>query len=174
MLKKQSGSVLIVSLIIVIALTLLVLSSTQSTLIQEKMTSSMMDMNISLEVTESGVTDAEATIDSLVDLSGFSNAGNDGRYSEGNGPVDLFDETIWTDALTLDATTSISNLTATYFIEHLGILPVSVDEDNLNIEGYEKNTADIGDVDGFKIVSRLADTDGNTKRIIVSYYGRQF
>ncbi|WP_354623372.1 PilX N-terminal domain-containing pilus assembly protein [Psychromonas sp. MME2] len=85
-LKKQSGAVLVISLIIVITLTLLVLSGTQSTLMQEKMTSAMREAHVSLEVAESGVKDAESMIENLTGVSGFSDTGAGGNIAKGMDP----------------------------------------------------------------------------------------
>ena len=171
MLKKQSGTVLIVSLMILISLTLLVLSATQSTLMQEKMTSAMRDAHISLEVAESGVRDAEEMIDALTSVTGFSDAGSGGMYSEGNGPADLFDDSVWSSTLTNAATGQISGLVSRYFVEYLGLFSVGDSLSNINV-GEKKSTN--GDVHGFKIVARSVGRDGNTERVIVSYYGKSF
>ena len=174
MLKKQSGAILIVSLIILIALTLLVLSTTHSTLLQEKMTSGVRDSKISFEIAESGVVDAEDIIEALSDINGFSDAGIGGLYSENNGPADLFADAVWADNVTSVATTAVSGATVSrYFVEYLGMYSVEEDLTGINIKGYGE-TAGNGDVHGFKIVSRSTGTDGNTTRFIVSYYGKRF
>ena len=173
MLKKQSGAVLIISLIILIILTVLVLSSTQSTLMQEKMTSSMRDSHISLEMAESGLKDAENLIDTLVGVSTFT--GLNGLYSENNGPIDVFADAIWTNNLTIAATTETSGtgIVSRYFVEDLGVLIINENSSKLNIVGYGETTGS-GDIHGFKIVSRSEGRDGNTERIIVGYYAKRF
>jgi len=171
MLKKQSGAVLVVSLIILIMLTILVLSGTQSTVMQEKMTSAVRDSHISLEVAESGLRDAEKMIEGLTGVTEFNDTG--GKYSENGGPVDLFDEAKWADNLTLTATTSVSGHVANYFVEYLGLMSFDEDLSDLNMNGYGETTGG-GDIHGFKIVSRSTGRDGNTERIIVSYYGKRF
>ena len=173
MLKKQSGAVLIISLIILIVLTVLVLSGMQSTLIQEKMTSSIRDSHISLEIAESGLKDAEDMIDTLVGVSTFN--GLNGLYSVNNGPSDVFADAVWTDSLTVAATTEITNtgVVSRYFVEDLGVLTFNDNLPELNITGYGETTGG-GDIRGFKIVSRSVGRDGNTERIIVGYYGKRF
>lgn len=174
MYKKQSGAVLVVSLVILIALTLLVLSTTQSTLIQEKMTSAARDGHISFEIAESGVKDAEAVIESLTDITSFKDDGTGGLYSENNGPADVFADSVWVDAKTSVASTSTTGtVLSRYYIEYLGMYAVEEDLTGININGYGQ-TAGAGDVHGFKIVSRSTGTDGNTNRFIVSYYGKRF
>lgn len=173
MRKKQSGAVLIVSLIILIMLTVLVLSGTQSTVMQEKMTAAIRDSHISLEIAESGVRDAEKMIEALTGISGFNATGTGGKYSEGNGPTDLFDENNWTETLTSTATTSVSDHVSRYFVEYLGLLSLEENLGSLNMMGYGETTGG-GDIHSFKIVSRSVGTNSSTERIIVSYYGKRF
>jgi len=171
MLKKQSGAVLVISLVILIMLTILVLSGTQSTVMQEKMTSAIRDSHISLEMAESGVRDAEKMIENLTGVAGFNGTG--GKYSENAGPADLFADSIWADNLTLTSTTSVSGKVSRYFVEYLGLMSLDEDLGSLNMTGYGETTGG-GDIHGFKIVSRSLGRDGNTERIVVSYYGKRF
>lgn len=171
MLKKQSGVALIISLIVLTVLTILVLSGTQSTTMQEKMSAALRDAHISLEITESGVRDAEEMIETLTGVSGFN--GTAGLYSENNGPADMFAKSIWSDSLTRAATTSVSGHVSRYFVEYLGQLPLDENLSGINMMGYGETTGG-GDIHGFKIVSRSTGRDGNTERIIVSYYGKRF
>jgi type IV pilus assembly protein PilX len=173
MMKKQSGAVLVISLVILIMLTVLVLSGTQSTLMQEKMTSAIRDSHISLEIAESGLVDAEQMIEGLIGVSSFD--GTAGRYAENAGPSDMFDSSNWTDSLTIAATTETAGtgLVARYFVVDLGVLTLDDELGNLNMTTYGETTGS-GDINGFKIVSRSTGRDGNTERIIVGYYGKRF
>ena len=171
MRKKESGAVLIVSLIILIALTLFVLSGTHTVMMQEKMTSAVRDMHVSLEIAESGIVDAEAYVDGLVDTTGFSNGGTNGLYSEGNGPSDLFADTTWEAGVVRSSLTDVSGggVKANYFIEYMGKRTVSVGNPSVAIG---ENSSSTSSVDIFKIVSRSAGRSGNTERIIVTYYAK--
>ncbi|WP_354623373.1 hypothetical protein [Psychromonas sp. MME2] len=60
-----------------------------------------------------------------------------------------------------------------YFVEYLGELALEEDLSGLNMTGYGETTGG-GDIHGFKIVARAAGKDGNTERVIVSYYGKRF
>ncbi|GLS92599.1 hypothetical protein GCM10007916_36710 [Psychromonas marina] len=175
MFKKQSGAVLIISLITLIILTLLVVSGSQSTLVQNKMTSAIRDTHVSLQIAESGVRDAEKLIEALTGLSEFtSSQGINGKYSENAGPSNPFLEEIWGSDLTSRvATTEVSGHLSRYFIEYLGLLSVEDNPLGTNVTGYGK-TSGSGDIHGFKIVARSVGRDGNTERIIVSYYGKRF
>jgi len=173
MRKKQSGAVLIISLIILLIMTILVLSGIQSTLMQQKMTSAIRDTHISLEIAESGLLDAEKMIENLTSIAVFTGTG--GLYSENNGPEDVFSDDIWTDNLTISATTKITDagLVSRYFVEYLGLLNLDEDLSTLNQTGYGETTGG-GDIHGFKIVSRSVGRDGNTEKIVIGYYAKRF
>jgi len=174
-LKRQSGAILIVSLIILVALTLFVLSGGQNVMIQEKMTSAVRDMHVSLEIAESGIRDAESYIDMLSNLDSFSDNGSGGLYSEGNGPSDLFADGTWDDNV-ISATTDVSDghAVATYFIEDIGEVSFDEGTDSSITIGSYGSTSDDAASEVFKIVSRSTGISGNTERVIVSYYAKSF
>lgn len=173
-MKKESGAILAISLIILLVVTTIVISSTQSGVLQEKMSAAAREGHISLEIAESGIRDAEKMIETLTSTTAFNSSGNGGLYSQDSGPNDLFDTSIWSDSVTISATTVISGQTARYSIEELGLLPMP-DEDlsTINMMGYGETTGG-GDVHVFKIVSRSMGSNANSERIIVSYYGKRF
>lgn len=178
MMKKQSGAVLVVSLIILFSLTLLVLSSTQSTLIQEKMTAAIREGHVSLEVAESGIMDAERMIEGLTDASAFINANGVintlGKYSEGAGPTDMFADATWDMGAISIATVEVDdNVYSHYFVEYLGTMSLDT-ASNPNQGNHNDVVEDQGDMHGFKIVAKSVGKDGNTERVIVSYYGKVF
>jgi len=174
MRKKQSGAILIISLIILLSLTLFVLSGSQSVIIQEKMTSAVRDVHISLEGAESGVMDAEQYIETLTDAdavdSAFTSSGAGGLYSQGSAPTDLFADATWSDSDAV-ATTTLSDVEVLYFIEDLGYVSSSDDSSSVSITGYGE-ISDDSDVRVFKIVSRSMGNSENTERLIVGYYGK--
>lgn len=176
MRNKQSGAVLIISLIILFTLTVLVLSGNKTVVLQEKMTMAVRNTHITLEMTESGTIDAENYIETLSNTDAFNASGTGGLYSQDNGPADIFASSVWADTNTANATTSVSQQgqVAQYFIEYLGLLPSSdADSSSVNMTGYGE-TSNEGDVHGFKIVSRSQGDSGDSERIVVSYYGKSF
>ncbi|MFT6924524.1 MAG: type IV pilus assembly protein PilX [Psychromonas sp.] len=173
-IKKQSGAVLVISIVILLVLTFLVLSVTQSGVVQEKMTAAVRDSHISQEIAESGLRDAEHYIETLVTINGFNDTGNGGLYTQEKGPADLFDPSIWADSKTRVATTSVSGqLEASYYIEYLGIQNLSDDDlGAVNITGYGTTTGG-GNLNIFKVVSRSLGANGNSERIVEIYYGKR-
>ncbi|WP_051303452.1 pilus assembly PilX family protein [Psychromonas aquimarina] len=174
MLKKQSGAALAVSLIILLVATVIVVSGSQSGALQEKMTVAVREAHISLEIAESGIKDAENVIDALTSTAGFNTSGTNGFYSQDAAPADIFEASVWGNAITAAAATTVSGQTARFFIEDQGVLPMP-DEDlsGVNMTGYGQTTGS-GDIRAFKIVSRSLGINGNSERIVVSYYGKRF
>ncbi len=171
MLNKQSGAILVTTLIILFALTFFVLSGSQSVVMQEKMTAAVRDIHVSLEIAESGLKDGEVVVAGLTDLSQFNDSGSNGFYSEGFGPSDLFTESTWETDITHTAATAVSGQQARYFIEYMGVMPLTGNYDTVTIHGYGE-TAVENNAHLFKVVSRALGGSGNSERILVSYYSK--
>lgn len=75
--NKQSGAILVVSLIILLIMTLMGLTGMQTTSLQEKMSSNMRDQNIAFQAAESVLRDGEADILSSGRVSGLTGMTND-------------------------------------------------------------------------------------------------
>jgi len=181
-MRGQQGAVLAISLIVLLVLTIVVISSNQSVILQEKMSQSVRDSHVSLSLAEAGVRAAEVFIDGVANTTGFVAAGTDGLYSTGNGPVDFFNTAIWTPALTDEEAVTLPNggtENVQFFIEHLGELTdTTASASDLNLLNYGQ-TSGSGKRDLFKIVSRACGAvtclaGGTTERIVVTYYARSF
>lgn len=175
---KQKGAVLAVGLMMLLILTIMVISSNGSTLLQEKMSSALLEGQMSLQAVESGVKDAQAYIDTLATLTSFNDTGTGGLYAEGKGPTidGLFSSAVWT---TANSRTSSSysmqgkNYTSQYFIESLGVMALPDENmDGFNVVGYGQTTGG-GDVNAFRAVVRTTGGSGNTERIVEVQFGRR-
>lgn len=81
--KNQSGAVLVISLIMLMLLTLIGISGTQNSALEEKMASNQRDKDLAFQAAESALSAAEASIDTLgPTFSDFSDAGTGGFYTE--------------------------------------------------------------------------------------------
>ena len=95
-LKQQSGVVLVISLVMLLLLTLIGVTSVQTTSLEEKMAGNMRDQNIAFQAAEAALRDAEADINSTR-ISGVTTF--DALCTNGlcyNGGADI--PSIWTDA----------------------------------------------------------------------------
>ena len=77
----QSGAVLIISLIMLLLLTLIGLSGSQVTALEEKMAGNMRDKNLAFQAAESALRAVEATLNPPFPLPTFTAAGTGGFYS---------------------------------------------------------------------------------------------
>ncbi len=64
-IRRQRGATLVVVLILLLLMTLLGLASLRSTVLEERMTSNLLDRSLSFQVAEAGLREAEATLTPL-------------------------------------------------------------------------------------------------------------
>ncbi len=102
---NQTGAALIVSLLILLVMTLLGLSSINSTRLEEKMAGNTRDMNLSLQAAESALRIAEDYINTTV-LPPFDGS-TVGLYAKSTTGKNLYEDPAWdwdVDAIAYDAT----------------------------------------------------------------------
>ena len=175
---KQSGAVLIVSLILLLVITIVGFSSSQSVLMQEKMTFSVQDGHVALQSAELGLNDATKFIRLNVStLTGFNDEGSDadtpGLYSKGNAPSDIFSTVNWTTSNSRLADSSVVSGDVDvprYYIEDMGATQSLGGA--LNIESYG-SIDEPPEINVFRVVSRGVGRSDATQRVIVGYVGKQ-
>ena len=80
--KHQSGAVLIISLVMLLLLTIIGISGTQTSSLEEKMAGNMRDKNLAFQAAESALIVAENSLAPPAVLPTFDDAGTGGFYSE--------------------------------------------------------------------------------------------
>ena len=184
---RQKGAVLAVSLMILLLLTVLILTANRTVLLQEKMTSAVLDGQISLQATESALLEAEAFVDGLSDTTNFTDTGDsigfEGLYTQGNGPIGVFEKAAWVTTAgasgsrnvavaTVGMTSQGQSQTVHFFIEALGEMMLEEENaDSLNMNGYGQ-TSNGGKVSAFRIVARGMGGTGKAERIVEVFYGK--
>jgi type IV pilus assembly protein PilX len=170
--KKQQGAVLVVGLMILLVLSILSISTVQTTLMQEKMTFAVRDVHMALEAADLGIMDGESYIETLVSTTDFNNTGVNGLYASDSAPSDYFADLTWQSGFYRTASKAPSGGTAgKYYIEELGL----IDEDSatsINIGSYGRSSGQ-GDVTGFRVFSHGRGKSETTERILISYYGKR-
>ncbi len=169
-LRSQSGAALAISLIILLVLTLVVVSSTQNGVVQERMAYAVRDAHISLEDAEIGVAAAQTAILGSSDTTGFTSTGSNGLYAEGTGPTDFFAAANWgaNNSVLVPAATGANTR---YFIQHLGTAPAAGVDEEIEATGRYGDPDEEGSEEAFRIVVRATGESGNAERILVSYFG---
>jgi type IV pilus assembly protein PilX len=70
--RRQRGATLVVVLILLLVMTLLGLASLRSTVLEERMTSNLLDRSLGFQVAEAGLREAEATLSPNPDFTGIA------------------------------------------------------------------------------------------------------
>lgn len=170
--RIQKGAALLTSLLILLVLTLLALSGMQGSLLQEKMTSAVREGQISLEAAEYAVREAEELLElNTVTLGNFGS--DNGLYTRAGAPNPLADST-WNSSGTasLEATGFPLTLAENprFFIEYIGETSSAESPGDLQITNYDDHTGGSKPL-GFRIVAWSSGRNGETRRVIESYYG---
>ncbi len=181
---RQQGVALFFTLTILLILTVLGISSIQTTSMQERMARNYRDVNIAFQSAEAAVIEAEEYLEAIANVSTFPDETDavlcvgglcnsiDGvdRWTQAHGYVD------WNDGSThFDTDTTAAELgaadTPKYMIEY--VARVTIEQDTLNIgnigEGGSSGRAYV-----FRITTRGTGGTAESKAMIQSLYGRQF
>ncbi len=164
-IKQQQGAVLAISLIILLALTLIGLASLQATSLDGKIAGNLRELNIAMQSSESALREAEAFINGLSNTAAF---GSNGLYHIGDAP-DEFANSTWSGNFSIVTTGDVGVAQKPrYFIELAGI--VNSDSDNIGLRAYGSSDVPIT---MFRIVSRGTGGTGSAQIILEEFYGRR-
>jgi len=183
--NHQKGVALFMSLVMLLILTLLGLSSVQTTSMQERMSRNARDSNLAFQGAESATKNSEVYLETVSSLLPFQNNNTVGRYdatADGDGPVNLatFD---WAVAANNNAAPNGRQFAAVdieigdvvkeqkYIIEF--IKTVVSDEDRLNLDNIGQDTGS-GRTQIFRITSYGTGGTDTAHVMIQSTYGKRF
>ena len=179
-LNKQQGSVLIISLLLLIVTTLLGLSSMNNTIMEEKMAGNLRQQNIALQSAESALREAEAWLAGLnkntrpdAEDDDTSDIWIKDGVEDGPGvpsePTGMWwaNDGLWGYAITYANTAGVTELNnAVYLIEELE--PVS---DTITV-GQQQDVQSVRDY--FRITARGQGTDQRATSYLRSSFSRRF
>ncbi len=183
--KRQQGVALFMSLVMLLILTLLGLSSIQSTSMQERMSRNARDSNLAFQGAESAIREAELILEDANSLLPFQDANTNGYYDaaeDGNvnifpcpGPVGCFD---WVaegnnDRGFATVSTNIDGVAEQpkYIIEF--IKTVVSDEDRLNLDNIGQDTGS-GRTQIFRVTTYGTGGTDTAHVMIQSTFGQRF
>lgn len=167
--RLNRGMVLVTSLVILLVITMLALSSVQSTSIQELISRNQRDSNLAFNAAETALVEAESVINSLSSLS----------YGDSVSPK-IYDArsagaltNLWNSTY-VNASSSNVDVVASqpvFVIEH--VRTVISDEDRLNIDniGQNPNTCC---TQMFRITARGTGGTDNAQVVLQTTYGKRF
>lgn len=179
---RQSGVILVISMIMLLMLTIIGLTGTQVTGLEEKMAYNTRDHNLALQAAEAALRGGEAQIETIVALSAFD--GNNGLLGEDDTQLDFDAQTTWADVNSnnnndddnsIEFNTGITLLTSQprFYIKLLGTSEDSSNGATINIGGYGESTAG-GAVSYFTITARGSGEQDSSQVYLRSHYAKKF
>lgn len=172
--SKQKGTILVISLLILVVLTIIGVSSMGSSSLQERMAGNFRDRQIAFQAAEMTLAYAEDFArDSIVSTSVFNDT--NGLYSKGNGPTsqDAFTTSWWTGTNSRVMPTTIAEVRTQprYTIEYRGDTGEE-EGTSINLSNYG-NTSTGGQISNFRVTVYATGLSDNTVVILQSNYGKR-
>ncbi len=166
---NQTGFTLIMSLILLVVLTMLGLTSTQSTRTEIAMAGNLRESDMAFQVAEIGLTSAEIFIQKSSSKGDFNNP-DIGLYSNTDDDPDYFDEENWEQVQESESVLTYALHQPRFIIKFL--IDRSQNEvASVNIGGY--GTTQPGyTVSNFRATSKGAGQTESASRMLQSYYGK--
>ena len=181
--KHQRGSILIVSLMILVVLTMIGVSSMSTSSLQERMAGNFRDRQIAFQAAEMTLAYAEEFARNNINSASVFNDSN-GYYSTYNGPTNLnaFAPKWWTDAggtnwwtntdsQALPTTITQVRTQPRFVIEYRGDIG-ETEGTSINVGGYGVNAGG-GLIANFRVTVRATGLSDNTQIILQSNYGKR-
>jgi type IV pilus assembly protein PilX len=169
--NRQAGVTLVVSLVILVTMTLLGVTSIQSTRTEVAMAGNLREAGLTFNAAEAGLRFGETFVEDSISTAVYADV-TIGLYAEADVDPDYADYTIW--AASQDAAFGLAYVAEDpkFIIRYLGDRSQN-EVAKINIGGY--GTAQPGiTVSNFRITARGTGQSGNARRFVQSYYGKEF
>jgi type IV pilus assembly protein PilX len=177
LVQRQSGAVLLMSLIILLVLTLLAISSMQGSVMQERMTSAQRDGMLALEFAERALVEAETRLDGLSDLDDFGST--TGFYESvsgsGSAPPSPFAASTWSrsgetgDPVSAIAATAVNGQEPLYFYDYKGSVTLDA-QGQLPRDLSQYGAVGPTEFEYVRIVVRAPGPSGTSNRLLEGFY----
>ena len=161
----QTGSVLIISLLILLVMTLISVTAMKTSTVEEKMSGNVRDRNIAFQAAEAALRDAEIYAGSIASVTAF-NGDQTGLYPTDADP-DPFDDSTWANSLAGSYSDAADD--PKYIIELVAEGEGAGDE--LNIGNYGESSGS-SSVNTFRITARGTGKSSTSYVYLQEYYGR--
>lgn len=171
--SRQSGVALFISLVLLLVLTIIGVSSVQTTSLEVRMTRNEHDSMLAFQAAESALRDAEGQLEAITTTTVFTDAGNNGLYIVSDlGDAEQWQAAdVWTAANSVTAGTAVDGVNAAprYIIEHVASV---LREDNAyqQEDPYASSASDR--IEMFRITALGIGGSANARVLLQSSYGR--
>lgn len=170
--RHQSGITLVVSLVILVALTILGVTSMQSTRTEISMAGNLRELGMTFNAAEVGLRDAEAYVENSISKSIYSDP-TTGLYDKTADDPEYGDQATWDAAQTASTYLDYAGTKQPQFVvKYLGDRSQN-EVAAVNIGGYGSSQPGMT-VSNFRITARGTGQSGNARRTLQSYYGKEF
>ena len=171
-LKKQSGAILVVSLIMLLLLTLIGVAGTQVTGLEEKMANNSRDQNLSFQAAEAALRAAEIKVLSKDTTIEFDSKTENGLLSEDEPLPNYFDPAIWGDEKSFLFDSGIEEVATQprYFIKYVKDSTPS----NIGSCNYGQGAKCGVIVSYFIVTARGTGAMDTSQSYLRLYYGKKF
>lgn len=175
--RRQQGVALFISLVMLLILTILGISSVQTTSLQERMSRNALDSNLAFQAAEAAIRDGEAHIEddinSLVNFDSASAADNGYYYENDWDEVPNWYTVDWEGSQVRTSETTVAGVAEQpkYIIEF--VKTVVSDQDRLNLDNVGEDTG-AGRSQIFRITSYGTGGSPTAHVMIQSTYGKRF
>ena len=171
--QNNTGVALFISLVMLLMLTIIGVSSVQTTTLEVRMARNEHDALLAFQAAESALRDAEGALDLLTSAVGFTDTGTNGQWTIADiGDPDRWELAgLWTGALSIDADTNVTGVAAQprFIIEH--VASVIREENAYQIDDpYAASGADR--IEMFRVTARGVGGSPNAVVLLQSTYGR--
>lgn len=173
--NQQRGSVLAISLLILVVLTIVGVSGMTTSSLEEKMAGNFRDRQIAFQAAETTIAYAEEFVRTSINSAAAFNS-SQGFYKEYQGPTwqDATDPKWWTATKSRtmeDLTVPEVKTQPRFTIEFRGDIGQNEGTD-VNMGGYGDSSGG-GKISSFRVTARATGLSDNTVVILQSYYGKR-
>ena len=175
-IKQQSGTALIMTLLMLLVMTLIGVNSLSTSSMEERMAGNAQDRQKAFQAAEAALAFAEDFVRNNVNAkSVFTTSAGDHLYEQGQGPTsqNAYNASWWTGAASASHPGGIGTIYAAprFTIELRGDVG-NVDGTNINIGGYGE-TSGGGVITTFRVTARGQGQSPSSVVILVANYGKR-
>ncbi len=168
--RKQQGSALIVSLMILIVMTLLGLTAMGTSSLQERMAGNTRDTALAFQAAEAALRDGEAYYENFIISPGSAFNGTVPGLYPAEARPNLFAAATWNTARPYSGAIQGVSQQPRYIIQMLG--PIGDPDNDINVSGYGESSG-IGNVTAVRITARGVGGTNNSVVLLQTTYGKR-
>ena len=169
--NNQAGVTLIISLVILLAMTIVGITSIQSTQTEISMAGNLRELGLTFNAAETALSDAEGFVTTSISKSIYNDP-TKGLYDDSATDPEYDNPDTWATVQEGDTVLAYSAEPSKFIVKYLGDRSQN-EVAAVNIGGYGSSQPGMT-VSNFRITARGTGQSGNASRYLQSYYGKEF